>query len=181
MELIKKVFDAVLVIQPAVFKDNRGYFFESYSEEKLANFGLHEKFVQDNESLSTQVGVLRGLHFQNNPYAQGKLVRVTKGAVYDIALDIRTNSETYGQHFGCELNELNKTMMYIPPGFAHGFVTLQENTIFNYKCTNNYNKASEGGIAWDDSTLNIDWQVAKPILSDKDKTNERFDSFKSLF
>lgn len=181
MELIKKVFDAVLVIQPAVFEDYRGYFLESYSEEKLAKIGLNEKFTQDNESLSTQKGVLRGLHFQNPPHAQGKLVRVTKGAVYDVALDIRINSESYGQHFGYELNETNKTMIYIPPGFAHGFVTLQENTIFNYKCTNNYNKASEGGITWDDPTLNIDWQVEIPILSDKDKTNEPFDSFKSLF
>jgi len=181
MELVEKVFDAVLVIQPQVFKDNRGYFFESFSYQKIESIGLDAKFIQDNESLSTEKGVLRGLHFQNSPHAQGKLIRVIKGAVLDVAVDIRKNSKTYGEHFAIELNEENKTMLYIPPGFAHGFVTLENNTIFNYKCTNYYNKSAEDGILWNDPDLNIDWGIENPTLSEKDKTNQLFKNFKSLF
>lgn len=181
MELIHKVFDAILVIKPSVFKDQRGYFFESFSEEKFKAIGINDKFVQDNESLSTEVGVLRGLHFQNPPYAQGKLVRVIKGAVLDVAVDIRKNSPTYGQYFACELTEENKLMMYIPVGFAHGFVTLEKNTIFSYKCTNYYHKQSEGGIMWNDPQLNIPWQIENPILSEKDTINENFEGFISNF
>lgn len=181
MELINKVFDAIFVIQPKVFEDHRGYFFESFSYLKFEEIGLNARFVQDNESLSTQKGVLRGLHFQNPPYEQGKLIRVIKGSVYDVAVDIRKNSRTYGQHFGIELNEENKTMLYIPPGFAHGFVTLKENTIFNYKCTNYYHQPSEDGILWNDADLNINWGVENVILSDKDKVNTLFKNFKSNF
>ncbi len=181
MKLLDKIFDAVLVIQPQVFEDNRGYFFESFSYQKINEIGLDAKFIQDNESLSTQKGVLRGLHFQNNPFAQGKLIRVIKGSVFDVAVDIRKNSKTYGEHFALELNEENKTMLYIPPGFAHGFVTLRDNTIFNYKCTNYYNKASEDGILWNDKDLNINWGVENPILSEKDENNQLFKNFKSLF
>lgn len=181
MELINKVFDAIFVIQPKVFEDHRGYFFESFSYQKFEEIGLNARFVQDNESLSTQKGVLRGLHFQNPPYEQGKLIRVIKGSVYDVAVDIRKNSRTYGQHFGIELNEENKTMLYIPPGFAHGFVTLKENTIFNYKCTNYYHQPSEDGILWNDADLNINWGVENVILSDKDKVNTLFKNFKSNF
>lgn len=181
MNIINKVFDAVLVIEPTLFSDERGYFFESFSQQKFNEIGINKTFVQDNESLSTQIGVLRGLHFQNPPYAQGKLVRVIKGAVLDVAVDIRKNSPTYGQHFTCQLTELNKLMMYIPEGFAHGFVTLEPNTIFSYKCTNYYNKQSEGGIMWNDPTLNINWQVKNPILSEKDKINDNFKSFITKF
>lgn len=181
MKLIEKVFDAIYVIQPQVFEDHRGYFFESFSYEKLEGIGLNARFVQDNESLSSQKGVLRGLHFQNEPYAQGKLIRVIKGAVLDVAVDIRKNSKYYGQHFAIELNEEEKKMLYIPPGFAHGFVTLRDNTIFNYKCTNYYHKPSEDGILWNDPDLNIDWNVENPILSEKDNLNQRFKDFARLF
>lgn len=136
--------------------------------------------MQDNQSLS-QAGVLRGLHFQNPPYAQGKLVRVLKGFVLDVAVDIRTNSPTYGQNFTIELNETNKTMFWIPAGFADGFLTLADNTIFSYKCTNYYNKASEGCILWNDSDLKISWNITNPVLSDKDREGTVFKSFKSNF
>src|SRR5690606_2152797 len=133
-----------------------------------------------NQSLS-QKGVLRGLHFQNNPHAQGKLVRVITGAVFDVAVDIRKNSPTYGQWFGVELTEKNKHMMYIPEGFAHGFVTLEDNTIFSYKCTNVYNKAAEDCILWNDTDLAIDWKLENPMLSEKDLQGKRFKDFVSLF
>ena len=137
-------------------------------------------FVQDNQSLSSK-GVLRGLHFQNPPYAQGKLVRVIKGAVLDISVDIRKDSPTYGQHFSVELSEENKTVFWIPPGFAHGFVTLEDNTIFSYKCTEVYNAASEGSLLWNDADLNIDWGIADPLVSDKDRVVGNFKDFKSKF
>jgi len=143
MEIIKTPLDGLLVINPRIFGDDRGYFFESWSKQSFAEVGLDLDFVQDNQSLSNK-GVLRGLHFQNPPYEQGKLVRVIKGAVLDVALDIRKNSPTYGQHFSVELSEENKTLVWIPPGFAHGFATLKDNTIFSYKCTEVYNKESEG-------------------------------------
>lgn len=181
MKLIDKVFDAVLVIEPQVFEDNRGYFFESFSAQKFEAIGLKERFVQDNESMSKTKGVLRGLHFQAPPFAQGKLIRVIKGSVLDVAVDIRTGSPTYGEHFTLELSEQNKTMLYIPPGFAHGFVTLGDYTIFNYKCTNYYNKASEGGIIWNDPHLGIDWKIKDPVLSAKDRENESFSRFNSPF
>src|ERR1044072_3561054 len=147
MEVIETKLKGVVVIKPKVFEDPRGYFFESYNAAAFKNAGIDAVFVQDNQSLS-QKGVLRGLHFQNNPWAQGKLVRVIKGAVYDVAVDIRKSSPTYGQWFGLELNETDKSMMYISPGFAHGFETLEDNTIFSYKCTNVYNKASEDCLLW---------------------------------
>jgi dTDP-4-dehydrorhamnose 3,5-epimerase len=170
----------LLVIQPKVFEDPRGYFYESYNKNLFLKYNIKEEFVQDNQSLS-QKGVLRGLHFQNPPFAQGKLVRVIKGSVLDVALDIRKNSPTYGQHFDLELSEYNKTMLWIPPGFAHGFVTLEDNTIFSYKCTNIYNKESESCILWNDSTLAIDWKTENPILSDKDRLGTPFKEFKSMF
>jgi dTDP-4-dehydrorhamnose 3,5-epimerase len=137
-------------------------------------------FVQDNQSLS-QKGVLRGLHFQNPPHAQGKLVRVITGAVFDVAVDIRKNSPTYGKWFGLELTEKNKWMMYIPGGFAHGFATLQDNTIFSYKCTNFYDKASEDCILWNDPDLAIDWKIENPLLSEKDMQGRSFRDFRSQF
>ncbi|MBK9283887.1 MAG: dTDP-4-dehydrorhamnose 3,5-epimerase [Sphingobacteriaceae bacterium] len=180
MEVIKTKINDLIIIQPKVFADERGYFFESYNESVFKAHQLDLKFVQDNQSLS-QKGVLRGLHFQNPPHAQGKLVRVITGAVLDVAVDIRKNSPTYGQWHAVELTEENKTMFYIPPGFAHGFATLRDNTIFSYKCTNIYNKDSEGCILWNDPDLNIDWRVSNPKLSDKDLTGEKFSDFKSNF
>ena len=146
----------LLVIQPRVFGDDRGYFYESYNSEDLAAHGLTLPFVQDNHSKSSR-GVLRGLHFQRDPHAQGKLVRVVKGRVWDVAVDIRPGSPTRGQWFGLELSEENKTLFYIPPGFAHGFVALEDGTEFLYKCTAGYHKESEGGIRWDDHDLAVGW------------------------
>lgn len=180
MEIIKTKIPDLLIIKPSVFKDDRGYFFESYSKGKFMNHGIDHNFVQDNESKSMK-GVLRGLHFQRPPFAQGKLVRVMKGAVIDVAVDLRRQSPTYGQWAAIELTEDNKFMYWVPPGFAHGFVTLEDNTVFFYKCTNVYNKDSEGSLRWDDPTLNIDWGVSSPILSGKDKIAPLFDGFESPF
>jgi dTDP-4-dehydrorhamnose 3,5-epimerase len=180
MEFIESPLKGVFVIKPRVFEDARGYFFESYNREAFANAGLTMNFLQDNQSLS-QRGVLRGLHFQNNPHAQGKLVRVINGSVYDVAVDIRKSSPTYGQWFGAELTAKNKTMMYIPEGFAHGFATLEDNTIFSYKCTNVYNKAAEDCLLWNDSDIGINWQLENPLLSEKDLQGKPFKNFVSLF
>lgn len=180
MEFIETKLKGCYIIQPRVFKDERGYFFESYNNDVFKKAGLNLNFVQDNQSLSN-TGVLRGLHFQNPPSAQGKLVRVITGAVYDVAVDIRKNSPTYGQYVGIELTEENKTMFYIPEGFAHGFATLRDNTIFSYKCTNVYNKASEGCLLWDDKDLGINWTIENPILSAKDLEGTLFKNFTSAF
>jgi len=180
MEIIKPPIDGLLVINPKIFGDDRGYFFESWNEESFVKNGLDLDFVQDNQSLSSK-GVLRGLHFQNPPFAQGKLVRVIKGAVLDIVVDIRKESATYGQHFSIELNEENKTIFWIPPGFAHGFITLEDDTIVTYKCTGVYNSASEEALLWSDKDLNIDWGAIKPLVSDKDLVAGSFRNFKSQF
>jgi dTDP-4-dehydrorhamnose 3,5-epimerase len=170
----------LFIIEPKVFQDDRGYFFESYNKKVLSEKGIHENFVQDNQSLS-QKGVLRGLHFQAPPFGQGKLVSVIKGAVLDIAVDIRKNSASYGKHVAIELNERNKKMFYIPEGFAHGFLTLENDTIFSYKCTNFYDKESEGSILWNDPDLGIDWNVTDPLLSPKDISGTRLKDFKTPF
>lgn len=180
MEVIKTTLEGLLVIKPRIFVDERGYFFESWSKQSFAEVGLNLDFVQDNQSLSSK-GVLRGLHFQNPPYAQGKLVRVIKGSVLDIAVDIRKDSPTYGQHFSIELTEKNKTIVWIPPGFAHGFLTLKDNTIFTYKCTGVYNKESEGALLWNDKDLNINWKVNDPLVSEKDLVAGNFKDFVSKF
>lgn len=180
MEIIETKIRDLLIIKPTVFEDNRGYFFESYSKEKFLQKGIDHNFVQDNESKSMK-GVLRGLHFQAPPFAQGKLVRVMKGAVLDVAVDIRKGSVTYGQWASIELTESNKWMYWVPPGLAHGFVTLEDNTVFFYKCTNMYNKASEGSLRWNDPDLNIDWGVSNPILSDKDQISPLLKDFISPF
>lgn len=180
MKIAQKIFDDLVVLQPTVFEDTRGYFYESYNKNLFSSLGINADFVQDNQSLS-QKDVLRGLHFQAPPFAQGKLVRAIKGSVLDIAVDIRKNSPYYGKHFSIVLSESNKTMMWIPEGFAHGFVTLEDNTIFSYKCTNTYNKASEGCILWNDPTLNINWQTKHPILSEKDQLGYSFNDFHSPF
>jgi dTDP-4-dehydrorhamnose 3,5-epimerase len=180
MEFVETKLKGVIVLKPKVFEDARGYFFESYNRNLFLQVGLDLNFVQDNQSLS-QKGVLRGLHFQNNPHAQGKLVRVITGAVYDVAVDIRKTSPTYGQWFGQELTEENKWMMYIPEGFAHGFATLKDNTVFSYKCTNFYNKASEDCLLWNDPDIGINWNLETPLLSDKDLQGKRIKDFVSLF
>lgn len=180
MEIYKTKFNGLMVVQPKVFKDDRGHFFEWFREDILKSYGIEYKFVQDNEAKSRK-NVLRGLHFQNPPFAQGKLVRVICGAVLDIAVDIRKNSETYGECFSRELSGKNKTMIWIPPGFAHGYITLEDNTIFQYKCTAYYNKDSEGSIRWNDPDLGIDWGSEGPIVSDKDKSAPLFNEFESEF
>lgn len=180
MKVVITPLKDVLVIQPSVFLDERGYFFESYNKEAFFKNGIGEEFIQDNQSLS-QKGVLRGLHFQNPPYAQGKLVRVIKGSVQDVAVDLRKNSETFGQSFSYVLDEKNKHLMWIPAGFAHGFLTLEDNTIFSYKCTNVYNKASEDSVLWNDPYLKIEWLNSDPLLSEKDKVAKSFKDLDSLF
>lgn len=176
----KTNIEGLIILTPNVFADSRGYFLESYNQKSYANIGINEVFVQDNESLS-QKDVLRGLHFQAPPFAQAKLVRVIKGAVLDIAVDIREGSPTYGQYFSIVLSEENKKQFYIPAGFAHGFKTIENNTIFSYKCTNFYNKESEGCISWDDQDIQIEWNIKNPILSDKDKLGISLKKFISPF
>ncbi len=180
MNVQKLEISGLLKIQPNVLGDDRGHFFESYRTDTLKEYGVTEEFVQDNQSLSGK-GILRGLHFQKDPYSQGKLVRVIKGAVLDVALDIRKGSPTYGKHYSIELNERNKTMFYVPPGFAHGFLTLEDDTIFAYKCTNYYLKESEGAILWNSDSLDIDWGISAPKLSEKDEVAEDFSDFVSPF
>jgi dTDP-4-dehydrorhamnose 3,5-epimerase len=180
MDVTTTNIEGLLIIKPKVFGDERGCFFESFREDIMKSNGVTSKFVQDNQSMSSK-GILRGLHFQKDPFAQGKLVRVIKGSVLDVAVDIRKKSPTYGQHFLIELNEENKTMFYIPPGFAHGFLTLEDDTLFSYKCTNYYNKESEGAIRWNSKSLNVDWGIVNPILSSKDATAPTFDEFQSPF
>lgn len=180
MEILETKIKDLLIIKPRVFEDARGYFFESYNKDVFTKHHIPVDFIQDNQSLSHR-GVLRGLHFQSPPFAQGKLVRVITGAVLDVAVDIRKNSPTYGEHVTIELTEENKTMFYIPPGFAHGFATLRDNTIFSYKCTQTYHKESEGTVLWNDSDLKIDWQLENPLLSDKDMNGIIFKSFESPF
>jgi dTDP-4-dehydrorhamnose 3,5-epimerase len=180
MTIIETPLNGVILFKPKVFNDARGYFLEGYNKKNLSDFGIKEEFVQDNISCSGK-HVLRGLHFQNPPYAQGKLVRVIKGAAMDVIIDIRTGSPTYGQSYSVELTGDNHQTLWIPAGFAHGFITLSEETIFFYKCTNYYNKDSEGTLLWNDPDLNINWGIENPIISDKDAIGTPFNSFKSLF
>jgi dTDP-4-dehydrorhamnose 3,5-epimerase len=169
-----------LLIKPRIFHDDRGYFYESYNAPVFNRNGISAVFVQDNQSSSLK-NVLRGLHFQAPPFDQGKLVRVVKGAVYDVAVDIRKGSPTYGQHLKVELTEENKYMFWIPPGFAHGFLSLENDTLFLYKCTNVYDKQSEGGLLWNDPDLNIDWGVSEPLVSEKDMELSAWKNFNSPF
>ena len=180
MELISTPLEGLLTVKPDVFRDDRGYFFESYNHEKFVAAGLDLKFLQDNESKSKK-GVLRGLHFQSPPYAQGKLVRVIRGSVLDVAVDIRKNSPTYGKWESVVLSGTNKWMYWVPAGFAHGFVTLEDDTVFFYKCTNVYNKASEGSILWNDPDLGIDWGIKDPVVSEKDGVAKGFGELRSPF
>ena len=180
MEAEKTPIAGLLIIRPKVFADSRGYFFESFNARLFRQIGVPHEFIQDNQSLS-QKGVLRGLHFQRPPYAQAKLVRVITGAVLDVAVDIRKNSPTYGKYFALELNEKNNLLFFIPEGFAHGFLTLEDNTIFTYKCAAYYNNASEDTLAWNDPQLGIDWKISNPLLSDKDKEGKLLKDFDSPF
>lgn len=167
-----------MILKPKIFSDSRGYFFESYNKKKLHSIGIFDEFVQDNQSFSSK-GTLRGLHFQTGPSAQSKLVRVIDGIVYDVAVDLRKNSPTYGQHFGIELTGSNQLQFYIPRGFAHGFVVLSETALFAYKCDNFYDPTHEGGIKYNDQDLAIDWKIDPNIvsLSEKDKINPCFKDF----
>lgn len=182
MEVIKTAIDSVVIIEPKVFGDHRGYFFESFSESRFNELVRETRFVQDNESKS-RYGVLRGLHFQKPPYAQSKLVRVVKGAVLDVAVDIRKGSPTFGQHVAVELTEGNHRQFFVPRGFAHGFVVLTDEVIFQYKCDNYYAPEYEGAIAWDDPDLGIDWKIPAEdvILSAKDTCHPRLKDAEWLF
>lgn len=168
------------IIEPKIFEDERGYFFESFNQSKFNELiGAQVSFIQDNESLSSK-GVLRGLHYQTGEYAQAKLVRVIQGIVLDVVVDIRKNSKTFGEKFTIELSDSNKKQLFVPKGFAHGFIVLSETAIFSYKCDNYYNKASEGGIIYNDKVLNIDWQLPENelIISEKDQFLPTFETAK---
>lgn len=204
MEVTKCEINGLLIIKPNIIKDERGSFCETYNKtiikEQLAinnidkcSLLIDNCFIQDNQSVSIK-GVLRGLHFQNPPFEQGKLIRVAKGSVKDVVVDIRNNSQSYGKHFSVILSEENGLMLWVPPGFAHGFLTLEDNTMFMYKCTQVYNKESEGSILWNDPDLGIDWgleagtsEIQHPnsnfslIISEKDRTAPRFKDLNSKF
>jgi len=184
MNFIPTPIADLFIIEPKVWKDNRGYFYESFSGRAFAAQGIEADFVQDNQSFS-QKGTLRGLHAQTAPFAQGKLVRVIQGSVLDVAVDARKDSPTYGQHFSLELNGDNHKQLWVPPGFLHGFLTLEDDTIFTYKVTNYYDKESEVGVIWNDSDLNINWVAdlnpEELLLSDKDLVLPAFKDWASPF
>lgn len=183
MKAEKIDLEGIIVFTPDIYSDHRGYFFESFNAAQFRELsGLDISFVQDNESFSSS-GVLRGLHYQIPPHEQGKLIRVIQGSVLDVAVDIRENSDTIGQYFMIELSDKNKKQVFIPPGFAHGFLTLSETAIFSYKCTNFYNKDSESGILYNDKRLNIDWKTGKNkfILSEKDLLLPVFGNHKKFY
>lgn len=182
MNIIQTEIPDVLIIEPRVFGDSRGYFFESFSERRFKELVADVDFVQDNESKSS-FGVVRGLHFQKPPYTQAKLVRVVKGKVLDVAVDLRKGSPTYGKYVSVEISEENHRQVYIPKGFAHGFAVLSEEAVFQYKCDAYYEPKSEGAIAWNDPDLNIDWKLMpeQVLLSDKDRNNPCMKDFDSPF
>jgi dTDP-4-dehydrorhamnose 3,5-epimerase len=182
MKIIETAIQGLLIIEPKVFNDDRGYFYESYNKSKFADIGIKVDFIQDNQSFSHK-GAIRGLHGQANPFAQSKLVRVISGRVLDVALDIRTGSPTYGQHFSIELSAENKLQFWVPAGFLHGFAVLENNTIFSYKVDNYYDKDSEIGVIWNDPALNIDWGIApgEALVSPKDEILPVFSDFVSPF
>ncbi|WP_455585853.1 dTDP-4-dehydrorhamnose 3,5-epimerase [Bacteroides sp.] len=182
MEIIKTGIEGAIIIEPRIFKDERGYFYESFSQKDFEEKVCKTVFVQDNQSKSSY-GVVRGLHFQKTPYCQSKLVRCIKGCVLDVAVDIRKGSPTYGQYVGVELSEDNHRQFFIPRGFAHGFAVLSEDAVFQYKCDNYYAPLFEGAIRWDDPELNIDWQIPsdKVILSSKDANHPYLKEFITPF
>lgn len=169
MEIQQTRLSGVSILEPKVFLDPRGFFMESYNQAKLSELGLSYNFIQDNHSLSVEAGVLRGLHYQLNPKAQTKLVRVLRGAIYDVVVDIRKDSSTFGQWIGVILSESNKRQLLVPKGFAHGFCTLVPNTEVLYKVDEYYSPENDRGILWNDPALGIDWPVSNPILSEKDQ------------
>ena len=171
MKITKTKLEGVVIIEPDVFGDNRGFFMESWNKKKMAEAGLGYDFVQDNHSKSTVKGTLRGIHFQKGDKAQAKLVRCVKGAVLDVAVDLRKNSPTFKQWVGVELSEENKKQLLIPRGFGHGFVTLTDDVEFLYKADNYYSPEADAGIRWNDPEINVEWGIENPILSDKDKRN----------
>ena len=180
MNKIETGIDGLFVIEPKVFGDKRGWFMESWSKKKFEKVGINCEFVQDNHSFSEKKGTLRGLHFQKGEYAQAKLVRVLRGRVYDVAVDLRKDSPTFLKWFGVELSEENKKEFFVPRGFAHGFLTLTDNVEFAYKADNYYNKESEGAIKFDDEKIGVDWELAdlgvrEVIVSDKDKIAPKFE------
>ena len=176
MKTIDTGFEGLFELEPKVFGDERGYFFESFRKDFSQSLGIKEDFIQDNQSFSVK-GTLRGLHYQQTPHAQAKLVRVTAGRVLDVDVDIRKDSPTFGQHHNVILDAQKHNMFLIPAGFAHGFLAL-EDSVFSYKCSNYYNKASEGGILWNDHGLDIDWQIENPIVSEKDQDLPNFAAYK---
>ena len=182
MEVIKTDIEGVVIIEPRIFKDDRGYFYESFSQREFEEKVCRTTFVQDNQSKSSY-GVVRGLHFQRPPYSQSKLVRCIKGAVLDVAVDIRKGSPTFGKYVAVELTEDNHRQFFVPRGFAHGFAVLSEEAVFQYKCDNFYNKESEGSVAWNDQELAIDWRipVEKVLLSEKDKLSKTIAEADFLF
>ena len=171
MKCTKTKLDGVVILEPDVFGDNRGFFMESWSKRRMEELGLHYDFVQDNHSSSTIKGTLRGIHFQKGEWCQAKLVRCTRGAVMDVAVDLRKASPTYKQWVAVELSEENKKQLMIPRGFGHGFVTLTDHVEFMYKADNYYAPASDGGIRWNDPDIGVEWGIAEPIHSEKDKKN----------
>jgi dTDP-4-dehydrorhamnose 3,5-epimerase len=180
-KLIETKIKDLYVIEPKVFEDSRGYFLESFNQRVFKELGLETIFVQDNQSLS-QKGVVRGLHYQNPDKSQIKLIKVVSGSILDVAVDIRKESPTYGQHVSTILSSDNKRMFYVPHGFAHGFLTLEDNTVVQYKCSDFYSKEHEGGIMWNDKDLDINWGINYiPVVSDKDKNNTHFKDLKTLF
>lgn len=180
MIITKTAIEGLLILEPRVFKDGRGLFFESFNSQLFTDAAGAVNFIQDNQSVSKK-GVLRGLHFQNNPHAQGKLVRVAQGRVIDVAVDIRKDSLTYGEHVAVELTAENNKQFWIPAGFAHGFVSLEDDTIFCYKCTDYYAPECEGSLLWNDRDLNINWGIDDPLVSDKDKIATKFTNFTTTF
>lgn len=181
MKVVDKALNGLLVIEPRVFKDARGAFFELFNAAAFNEILGHSvEFLQDNHSISSR-NVIRGLHLQAPPFAQGKLVRVAVGKVLDLAVDIRKGSPTFGQHFAVELSAENNLMMWIPPGFAHGFSVLEDDSVFLYKCTNIYNKDSEMTLLYNDPALNINWRVTNPVVSEKDITGTSLAQFTSPF
>jgi dTDP-4-dehydrorhamnose 3,5-epimerase len=180
VEIEEKEIKGLIEIFPKVFGDQRGFFLETFNASRYNDILRNVQFVQDNFSSSNK-GVLRGLHFQNPPYSQGKLVQVITGLALDVAVDLRRNSETYGQHVKVLLSSEKRNQFWIPEGFAHGFLALEDNTIFSYKCTNYYNPQSEVTILWNDRNLKIDWQIDNPIISPKDKEGVLFKDFDTPF
>ena len=181
MKISKTKLEGVVIIEPDVFGDNRGFFMESWNKKKMAEAGLDYDFVQDNHSKSTVKGTLRGIHFQKGDKAQAKLVRCVKGAVLDVAVDLRKNSPTFKQWVGVELSEENKKQFLIPRGFGHGFVTLTDDVEFLYKADNYYAPEADAGIRWNDPDIGIEWGIENPILSEKDKKNPFLKDCKELF